>query len=75
MEREVRSTSLLGTFRGDLLHGHTAPARCVKILPGSPMVASGGYDRSVRLWDLDTGMPLATTAPLDETVRVRTCSS
>ena len=69
MEREVRSTSLLGTFRADLLHGHTASARCIKILPGSPIVASGGYDRSVRLWDLDTGMPLAMTAPLDETVR------
>lgn len=68
VEREIRSSSLLGAFKADLLHGHTAPARCVKILPGSNLVASGGYDRSMRLWDLDTGMPLAATAPLDDTV-------
>jgi WD40 repeat protein len=68
VEREIRSSSLLGAFKADLLHGHTAPARCVKILPGSNLVASGGYDRSVRLWDLDTGMLLAATAPLDDTV-------
>jgi len=42
--------SALHTFRG-----HTNTVQALAIHPSSPQVASASHDKSVRLWDLDTG--------------------
>ena len=41
----------------ELLTGHTARVRCVAFSPDGKMLASGGTDRIIRLWDTQTGIP------------------
>jgi COMPASS component SWD3 len=45
-------TTVKPTFR---LQGHTSYVYCVAFHPASGIIASGGFDDSVRLWDLHTG--------------------
>jgi WD40 repeat protein len=37
------------------LKGHTDPIYSIAIAPGGPFVATGSFDRTIRLWDLATG--------------------
>lgn len=69
MEREERSKVLMGRFRMDMLHGHTAAVRCIRLLPAANLIFTAGYDQVVRLWNLEEGLPLTCSRPLGETVR------
>jgi COMPASS component SWD3 len=42
------------------LSGHTAPVRTVAISPDGQSLASGGDDKTIRLWNLKTGQLLRT---------------
>jgi len=44
------------------LTGHTAPVSTVAFSPNSRLVASGSYDKSVKIWDAGTGLLLQTLA-------------
>lgn len=39
-----------------VLHGHTNFVFCVNFSPSSNLLASGGFDESVRVWDVARGM-------------------
>ncbi|HQR08272.1 MAG TPA: serine/threonine-protein kinase [Gemmatales bacterium] len=47
---DVNQGTLLNTF-----HGHPNTALCVTFHPAGKLIASGGYDRVVLLWDTETG--------------------
>jgi WD40 repeat protein len=38
--------------------GHTDLARCVAVSPDGKLALSGGHDKTIRLWDLQTGKPV-----------------
>ena len=40
------------------LEGHEEGVRCLLVLPNRRVLASGAYDNTVRLWDLETGQCL-----------------
>lgn len=41
------------------LSGHAGPAYCLHASPNARWLASGGYDKSVRVWDLSSGEEIA----------------
>lgn len=43
-----------------VLRGHQGPVRAIAFVPDKPQLISGGYDGSIRLWDLETGRILST---------------
>lgn len=48
------------TFDATLCHGHTATILCVSVSPDATLVATGSKDATVRVWDVVTGVCLAT---------------
>ncbi|MFM8252288.1 MAG: WD40 repeat domain-containing protein [Planctomycetota bacterium] len=42
------------------LRGHRDSLQAVKISPNGKWLASGGYDQTIKLWDLETGQELRT---------------
>lgn len=51
------------------MHGHTAAIRCVRLLPPANLVFTAGYDSTLRIWDMQEGLPVTWSRPLGYTVR------
>ncbi|KAL2621532.1 hypothetical protein R1flu_001737 [Riccia fluitans] len=67
--REAASKAMMGRFTMDMLHGHTAAVRCVRILPTANLICSAGYDQTVRLWNMEGGLPVSCSRALGDTIR------
>lgn len=52
-----------------ILRGHTGPVTAVAWTPDSRRILSGSWDRSVRMWDADSGRELARVNHLSHLVR------
>ena len=52
--RRQENTSQMLTH-GLELKGHTSHVRCVTFSPDGKRIVSGSYDRTIRIWDLQTG--------------------
>ncbi len=68
-ERVSQSTAFRGRFFHDGLIAHRAGVRSLRLLPQENLLATGSLDKTVRLWDLEQGMPLCTSRLHDGTVR------
>ncbi|OLP18236.1 hypothetical protein BST81_11805 [Leptolyngbya sp. 'hensonii'] len=53
---EIRQSGELEYF----LYGHEAPIRALALSPDRQWVATGGDDRTIRIWDVQTGKPVWT---------------
>jgi len=51
------------------LRGHTAPVTAVAFSPDGRRLATASYDNTARLWDVDSGQPLATLSGHTNSVR------
>lgn len=69
MAREATSKAMMGRFTMDMLHGHTSGVRCVRILPAANLICSVGYDQTVRLWNMEEGLPVSCSRSLGDTLR------
>lgn len=58
-----------GQSRSDSLFGHKGGVRCIKLLPEGNLIATGSLDKTVRLWDLEAGIPLSCSKLHGGTVR------
>ncbi|GAB4813626.1 hypothetical protein N2152v2_000672 [Parachlorella kessleri] len=58
-----------GRARQDKLFGHVAGVRCMSLHPASNLLFTGSLDRTVRAWDLLSGVQLAVSRPHNGTVR------
>ncbi|KAL3680645.1 hypothetical protein R1sor_023601 [Riccia sorocarpa] len=73
--REAASKAMMGRFTMDMLHGHTAAVRCVRVLPTANLICSAGYDQTVRLWNMEEGLPVSCSRALGDTIRAITVDS
>ncbi|KAK4763274.1 hypothetical protein SAY86_009042 [Trapa natans] len=68
VEREFRSKTFMGQYSVDLLHGHSEAIRTVFVLSSAKLVFTAGYDRTVRMWDMEDGL-IASSKSLGCTIR------
>ncbi|XP_057953733.1 F-box/WD-40 repeat-containing protein At5g21040 [Malania oleifera] len=69
VEREFRSKTFLGRYTIDVLHGHTEAVRTVFLLASAKLIFTSGYDSTVRMWNMEEGLSIATSRPLGCTIR------
>ncbi|KAL3152980.1 hypothetical protein ABBQ38_012009 [Trebouxia sp. C0009 RCD-2024] len=48
-------------YQQDSLYGHSRRVSCLQIIKGQGLIATGSSDRMVRIWDMQAGMPVATS--------------
>ena len=51
------------------LKGHKGTINCAAVAPGDKLLATGGTDKTIRLWDLITGQELAVLTGHEDVVR------
>ncbi|GIL84995.1 hypothetical protein Vretimale_9843 [Volvox reticuliferus] len=65
----LRLRSWSGRYCADQVMGHKMAVRAVRLLPACDLMATASLDRTVRLWDLRSGLPLGHSRPHGGTVR------
>ncbi|GLI66981.1 hypothetical protein VaNZ11_011076, partial [Volvox africanus] len=65
----LRLRSWSGRYSADQVMGHKMAVRAVRLLPACDLMATASLDRTVRLWDLRSGLPLGHSRPHGGTVR------
>ncbi|KAG1664127.1 hypothetical protein FOA52_011950 [Chlamydomonas sp. UWO 241] len=58
-----------GRFTQDHLYGHRSGVRACRLLPAASVLVTGSLDKTVRLWDLRSGLPVSESRAHGGTVR------
>ncbi|KAG9157278.1 hypothetical protein Leryth_004940 [Lithospermum erythrorhizon] len=69
VEKEFRSRTFMGKYTLDSLFGHDEAVRTVFVLASKKLVFTSGYDQTVRMWDMEKGISIASSRPLGCTIR------
>lgn len=69
VEREYRSKTFMGRYSLEVLYGHTEAVRSVFLLTSAKLIFTGGYDSTIRIWDMEDGLSIASSRPLGCTIR------
>ncbi|XP_059640672.1 F-box/WD-40 repeat-containing protein At5g21040 [Cornus florida] len=69
VEREFRSKTFMGRYTMDALYGHSDAVRSVFLLSSKKIIFTSGYDSTVRMWDMEEGLLIASSRPLGCTIR------
>jgi WD40 repeat protein len=66
---QVRETPLDDPSRTYRLHGHRGPVACATTSPDGRRIATGGEDKTVRIWEAASGVPLLTLEGHSDTIK------
>lgn len=69
VERDYRSKTFMGRYSMDVLYGHTEAVRTVFLLASAKLIFTSGYDTVVRMWNMESGLSVASSKPLGCTIR------
>lgn len=69
VEREFRSKTFMGRYSIEILYGHTEPVRTVFLLVSAKLIFTSGYDQTVKIWNMEEGLLIASSRSLGCTIR------
>jgi len=65
----MQGKAWIGKYHHDSLYGHSSSVKALQLLPSHNLLLTGSTDKTVRLWDLQLGMPITSSKPHGGTVR------
>ncbi|XP_050369693.1 F-box/WD-40 repeat-containing protein At5g21040 [Argentina anserina] len=69
VEREFRSRTFMGRYSMEILYGHAEPVRTVFLLASAKLIFTSGYDQTVKMWNMEQGLLIASSRSLGCTIR------
>eukprot|EP01018_Ginkgo_biloba_P019508 Gb_13592 [translate_table: standard] len=69
LDREARSKAFMGRYQIDRLHGHMERVRAVRLVAALNIIFTAGYDRVIRMWNMEEALPITCSPPLNCTIR------
>eukprot|EP00884_Botryococcus_braunii_P022177 jgi/Botrbrau1/8643/Bobra.0196s0037.1 len=68
-QKKLQVRAYSGKGQLDCLYGHKAGTRCLALMPTCNLLATGSLDKTVKLWNLEAGMPVSSSRLHGGTVR------
>lgn len=69
VEREFRSKTFMGRYSIDVMYGHNEAVLTVFLLASAKLIFTAGYDQTVKMWNMEEGLLIASSRSLGCTIR------